>query len=166
MGTNFLGYVDSFHPEKSSGGGSNHLTLQKMLNFLTWIVYRKCTGNANSTFPVLFLDRSCTQYMPYDQPHFLHAGNVTYPVLFLHKSCTQYMPYDQSHFLYAGNGAYPVLFLHKSCTQYMPYDSHTSFMQGMSHILYYFCTDPVHSTCHNYDQAHFYYAGNAIFPVV
>ena len=90
------------------------------------------------------------------------AGNFTFPVAFLHRSCTQYMPCDQSHFLYAGNVTYPVLFLHKSCTQYMPYDSHISFMQEMSHILYYFCTDPVHSTCHNYDQAHFYFAGNAM----
>ena len=122
------------------------------------------------------------------------AGNFTFPVAFLHRSCTQYMPCDQSHFLYAGNVTYPVLFLHKSCTQYMPYDSHISFMQEMSHILYYsctdpvhstchmtshisfmqemsltlyyVCTDPVHSTCHNYDQAHFYFAGNAIFPIV
>ena len=82
------------------------------------MVYGKCTGNVNSTFPVLFLDRSCTQYMLYDGAHSYCAGNVTFPVAFLHRFCTQYMPYDQSHFLYAGNVTIPVLFLNRSCTQH------------------------------------------------
>ena len=125
-------------------------------------MYRKCQLNVSCTFPgqilytvhvigsgtfpvvqeishfhpVVFLHRSCTQYMPYDQSHFPYAGNVTYPVLFLHRSCTQYMPYDQSHFLYAGNVTYPVLFLHRSCTQYaITMTRHMSILQEMPYFL-------------------------------
>ena len=140
----------------------------KILNFLTWIEYRKCTGNVNLTFPVLFLDRSV-----HSTCHMTRHISCSIPaqMLYIHSTCqmTSHISFMQemSHFPYyfctdpAHNTCMPYIYIH-----IWPGTFHYAENAIFPAVFLDSCR-PAHSTYIIYTSCkllgHFLYSGNMTF---